>query len=112
MEYKNTLKKIDIILTFLAMGIFCVLATFFLLIKSTWLLILPLVFLIFLILLILFRYFLKLIITRRLEPDQIDEIKLLLKQHKNLSAIKEKIQNWKNQGYHVEELEKMIEDIK
>jgi hypothetical protein len=51
-------------------------------------------------------------VRKRIQQQHLEEIKKLLEEQKNLSAIKEKIQDWKNQGYNVEELEKAIEEHK
>ncbi len=45
----------------------------------------------------------------KLEQVKLNEIKQLLKEHKNLTEIKKKIQDWKYEGYDVSELENLIE---
>ena len=49
---------------------------------------------------------------KNLGQQQLDEIKILFREHKNLTEIKEKIQMWKTEGYDVSELEQMIEEVK
>ena len=46
------------------------------------------------------------------ENKQLAEIKKLLIERKSLTEVEEKIESWKQQGYDVSELEKMIEDTK
>ena len=49
---------------------------------------------------------------KNLGQQQLDEIKILFREHKNLTEIKEKIQMWKAEGYDVSELEKLLEEVK
>jgi hypothetical protein len=49
-------------------------------------------------------------VRQRIQQHHLEEIKKLLEEHKNLSDINEKIQGWKNEGYNVEELEKVVEE--
>jgi hypothetical protein len=49
---------------------------------------------------------------KNLGQQQLDEIRILFREHKNLSEIKEKIQKWKSEGYDVSELEKLLEEVK
>jgi hypothetical protein len=44
--------------------------------------------------------------------SQLDEIKQMLKDRKSLDDIEAKILLWKHRGYNVEELEKMLEEVK
>jgi len=48
---------------------------------------------------------------RKVKKGQLEEIKQLLKEHKSLTDIKEKVQLWKAEGYNVEELEEMISSV-
>ena len=43
---------------------------------------------------------------------KLEGIKMLLKEHKSLTLIKKKIQGWKDEGYIVNELEEMLEEVK
>jgi len=45
----------------------------------------------------------------KLENKQLAEIKQLLIERKSLTEVEEKIRKWKQEGYNVSELEKMIE---
>jgi hypothetical protein len=47
-----------------------------------------------------------------LKNKQLNEIKKLLIERKKLTEIEEKIDSWKNEGYNVSELERLIEDTK
>ena len=47
-----------------------------------------------------------------LKEQHLFEIKQLLKEHKTITQIEEKIKNWKDEGYNVAQIEKMIDDIK
>lgn len=49
--------------------------------------------------------------NRKLEQQQVDEIKQLLREHKSMTEIKKKIQGWKDKGYIVDELEEMLEEV-
>lgn len=49
--------------------------------------------------------------NRKLEQQQLDEIKQLLREHKSITKIKKKIQGWKQEGYNVDEIQKMVEDV-
>ena len=42
------------------------------------------------------------------EEKHLKEIKKLLREHKSLKAIRNKIQKWKKEGYNVDNLEKLI----
>ena len=48
----------------------------------------------------------------RLKQPQLDEIKILLQQHKSLREIEAKIQGWRQEGYNVDEIEEMIKEVK
>ena len=50
--------------------------------------------------------------NRKLDKQQLDEIKQLLREHKSITKIKKKIQGWKQEGYSVDELEEMVEEYK
>jgi len=47
-----------------------------------------------------------------LKEQHLFEIKQLLKEYKTITQIEEKIKNWKDEGYNVAQLEKMIDDVK
>ncbi len=47
-----------------------------------------------------------------LKEQHFFEIKQLLKEHKTITQMEEKIKNWKDEGYNVSQLEKMIDDVK
>ena len=47
-----------------------------------------------------------------LKEQHLFEIKQLLKEHKAITQMEEKIKNWKDEGYNVSQLEKMIDDVK
>ena len=49
---------------------------------------------------------------KNLGQPQLDEIRILFREHKNLTEIKEKIQMWKTEGYDVSEVEEMLEEVK
>ena len=48
----------------------------------------------------------------RLENKHLKEIKQLLKERKSFTEVEEKIQKWKEEGYDVSELDKIIKDTK
>ena len=47
-----------------------------------------------------------------MKNDKLDEIKTLMKETRQLDKAKEKIQKWKEEGYDVSELEKLLEEVK
>jgi len=49
---------------------------------------------------------------KELTKDQIRELKNLLLETKKLNLIEQKINDWKKQGYNVEEIEKMLKELK
>lgn len=49
---------------------------------------------------------------KNLGQQQLDEIRILFREHKSLTEIKGKIQMWKTEGYDVSELEEMLEEAK
>ena len=51
-------------------------------------------------------------IKKELTKDQINELKNLLLETKKLNLIEQKINDWKKQGYNVEEIEKMLKEMK
>lgn len=47
-----------------------------------------------------------------LRDEQLQELKSLIQETRQLNKAKEKIQNWKDEGYNVSELEKLFEEVK
>ena len=47
-----------------------------------------------------------------LESQQLEEIKNLLREHKQLDNVEQKLDRWKKEGYDVSELEQMLEEVK
>jgi hypothetical protein len=50
--------------------------------------------------------------TKKLDDKLLFEIKDLLRDAKSIDLVETKIKNWKNEGYDVSELEKMLEEVK
>jgi len=48
---------------------------------------------------------------KKLKKKHIEEIKQLLKEFRNITDIKNRIQEWRDEGYNVDELEQMIEFV-
>lgn len=47
----------------------------------------------------------------KVEKKHIEEIKQLLKEFRNITDIKDRIREWRDEGYNVDELEQMIEFV-
>ena len=47
-----------------------------------------------------------------LRDEQLQELKNLIQETRQLNKAQEKIQNWKDEGYDVSELEKLLEGVK
>jgi len=47
----------------------------------------------------------------KLEEQHLLDIKQLLREHESLFHIKAKLDTWKKEGYNIEELEKMVNEV-
>ncbi len=53
----------------------------------------------------------KSILLKPIDEKRINEFGKLIKEHKSIATIKNRVSKWKNEGYNVEELEKMVKSL-